>query len=208
MAPTPFEGIAELENLPTQTYIELPRRLLLVASFFPTGETRPRVNIPITVILFIVEYDYAAQEDKLGNSHAAGLLQCRRISQQVAGTGIFPQRGVDICFLKVTHLESDYALWITNYVCYWTNRLGRGGDITILVRKGIYQYTVPVSAAHGSDYHIPNVGRQTSEGSGGLPVTSPTRVRVRSDRVPERGSARLGGGRFQREAPGLKFSLG
>jgi hypothetical protein len=57
---SPLEGIADLlDNLPTEAYLELTRRLLTVASTVPLGESCSK-PVPETIIFFIAENDNAA----------------------------------------------------------------------------------------------------------------------------------------------------
>ena len=54
--------------------------------------------------------------------------------------------GVDICLLIETFLNPGQAFRLANYICHHTDRLttGGGGGTAILVRRGIFQHSVPV----------------------------------------------------------------
>jgi hypothetical protein len=55
------------------------------------------------------------------------------------------EHGVDICLLNETHLEPGRAFRFANYVCHRADRHARGGGTSILVRRDIDHYAVPVS---------------------------------------------------------------
>ena len=54
------------------------------------------------------------------------------------------QRGVDICLLSETFLNSGQAFGLANYVCHRTDRPTPGGGTAILVGRGITHHSVPV----------------------------------------------------------------
>ena len=54
------------------------------------------------------------------------------------------QRGVDICLLSETFLNSGQAFRLANYVCHRKDRTTAWGGTAILVRRNIAHHSVPV----------------------------------------------------------------
>jgi len=54
------------------------------------------------------------------------------------------QHGVEICLLSETFLNSWQAFRLDNYVWFRTDRPTTGGGTDILVRRGIFQQSVPI----------------------------------------------------------------
>jgi hypothetical protein len=114
--------------------------------------------------------------------------------------------GVDICLLNETHSEYDQTFELANYVCHRTDRQARGGGTAILVRRGIDHYVVPVSGLQHlktTAIHLLLASRPVKIVSAYL---SPTPYRLRLERVSQRRSPHLDGGRSQHKAHGLELS--
>jgi hypothetical protein len=91
------------------------------------------------------------------------------------------EHGVDICLLNETHLKSDQAFRIANYVCHNTDRQSRCGGTAILVLRDIVHYAVPVSGLRhleATAIHLVLVNRPVKIVAAYL---SPTRPLIESD---------------------------
>jgi exonuclease III len=118
------------------------------------------------------------------------------------------EHGVDICLMNETHLESGRSFWFANYVCHRTDRQARGGGTAILVRRDIDHYAAVSGLRHleATAIHLVLANRPVKFVAAYL---SPTRPLIESDlnECLSGGSPRLDGGRSQREAHGLEFSV-
>jgi hypothetical protein len=55
------------------------------------------------------------------------------------------QHGVDICLLSETSLNPGQAYRLANYVCHRTDRITAGGGTAILVCRGKFHHSLPVT---------------------------------------------------------------
>ena len=61
------------------------------------------------------------------------------------------QHGVDICLLSKTFLKPDKDFRLANYACHRTDRPTAGGGTDILIRRGIFRYSVIVPGLNHSE---------------------------------------------------------